>query len=271
MEKSLKGGFSHHHGFDIVNGMDLTHKLMSYIMPILNQRLTSIYSDLISQNNYYLNQIRNLHIIPEISRLKSISEFIKGIHDDIQEISKSDRLSIANLTSLQGMKIDLKEIFHSAIARLEQLVIPSNFEPNEVANSYLVARFSLSNYIVSLVFECILSGNIDDNSVIRLESKIEECLVTLNDITDKLSGSLEQLKRYNSQEIYNINFAQWSYSILQSTNQINNLNNQNFNIDQIQYNTLSYFDINLEKKRLKEFMNSRHSLINNIKIIEDAS
>ncbi|WP_429138699.1 hypothetical protein [Aeromonas allosaccharophila] len=59
MEKSVKGGFSQHQGFDILNGIDVVQRLMACVMPMLNQRLTSIYSDLINQNNSYLNQIND--------------------------------------------------------------------------------------------------------------------------------------------------------------------------------------------------------------------
>lgn len=267
MEKSIKGGFSQHQGFDILNGMDIVQQLMSCVMPMLNQRLTSIYADLINQNNYYLSQVQDQFIIPEISKLKSIAEFIKDVSDEISHISKSNNLSVATLTNIQQRRIDLKQIFHTFIARLEQSVNSSFFDPQNIANSYLVARYSLSNYIVSLVLECIVSGNIDDESINRLESKVKKCFSELNHITQRLSDILENRRYANSNEIRNINsFYRRSYDYM-AQNQVNNLHNQNYNIDQIKNDTLTYFDIEFEKQRLREFINARHDFVKVIRVL----
>lgn len=268
MEKSVKGGFSQHQGFDILNGMDVAQQLMSCVMPMLNQRLTSIYSDLINQNNHYLNQIQDQFIVPEISKLKSIAEFIQDVSEDMHHISKSNNLSIATLTNIQQRRIDLKQIFHTFITRLEGSINAQFFDPQSIANSYLIARYALSNYIVSLVLECIVSGNIDDDSVLRLEEKVEKCFNELNRITEKLSTILENRKFANANEINNINsFYRWSYDYT-AQNQVNNLNNQNYSIDNIKNSTLSYFDIDFEKQRLKEFVSARHDFIKTIRITE---
>ncbi|MBB1295504.1 hypothetical protein [Pseudoalteromonas sp. SR41-4] len=268
MEKSMKGGFSQHQGFDILNGMDVAQQLMTCVMPLLNQKLTSIYSDLINQNNHYLNQIQDQFIIPEISKLKSIAEFIQDVSEDMHHISKSNNLSIATLTNIQQRRIDLKQIFHTFITRLEGAINAQFFDPQSIANSYLIARYALSNYIVSLVLECIVSGNIDDDSVQRLEEKVEKYFNELNYITGKLSKILEDRKFANANEINNINsFYRWSYDYT-AQNQVNNLYNQNYNIDNIKNSTLSYFDIDFEKQRLKEFVSARHDFIKTIRITE---
>lgn len=268
MEKSVKGGFSQHQGFDILNGMDVVQQLMTCVMPMLNQRLTSIYSDLINQNNHYLNQIQDQFIIPEISKLKSIAEFIQDVSEDMHHISKSNNLSIATLTNIQQRRIDLNQIFHTFITRLEGATNAQFFDPQSIANSYLVARYALSNYIVSLVLECIVSGNIDDESVQRLEEKVGKCFNELNNITRKLSNILENRKFANANEINNINsFYHWSYDYAVQ-NQVNNLHNQNYNIDNIKNSTLSYFDIDFEMQRLKKFVNARHDFIKTIRITE---
>lgn len=268
MEKSIKGGFLQHQGFDIINSIDIVQQLMNCVMPALNQRLTSIYADLINKNNYYLSQVQDQFIIPEISKLKSIAEFIKDVSDEISHISKSNNLCVATLTNIQQRRIDLKQIFHTFIARLEQSVSSSFFDPQNIANSYLVARYSLSNYIVSLVLECIVSGNIDDESVSRLEFKVEKCFSNLNHITQSLSNILENRRYANFNEINNINsFYRWSYDYM-TQNQVNNLRNQNYNIDRIKNETLTYFDIEFEKQRLREFIKARHNFVKVIRISE---
>lgn len=266
MEKSIKGSFSQHQGFEIINVMDMAQNIMNHVTPMLNQRLSSIYTDLINQNSYYLNQIKDNIIIPEISKLKSISEYIKDVSDDIQSISKSTNLSIATLTNLQRLRVDLKQTFYIFINRLEQSTQSLFFTPIDIANNYLIARYALSNYIVSLVFECIISGNIDDESIRKMESKIDKCFQKLNAITNQLAQSLDSRKFANCNEINSITqFFQWSYNFL-NENKLINLQNENFHIEFIKNNTLSYFDVDFENRKLKDFINARHSLIKNIKI-----
>ena len=269
MEKSIKGGFAQHQGFAIIHSMEIVQTLMASIMPMLNQRLTSIYADLINQNNHYLSQVQDQFIIPEISKLKSIAEFIKDVSDEISHISKSNNLCVATLTNIQQRRIDLKQIFHTFIARLEQSISSNFFDPQNIANSYLVARYSLSNYIVSLVLECIVSGNIDDESVERLESKVEKCFNDLNHITQRLSSILENRRFANSNEINNINsFYRWSYDYM-AQSQVNSLHYQNNDIDRIKSETLIYFDIEFEKQRLRDFIRARHDFVENIIISEN--
>jgi hypothetical protein len=264
MERSIKGGFSQHQGFDIISSMDVVQQLMTYVMPMLNQRLAAIYADLINQNNYYLSQVQDQFIVPEISKLKSIAEFIQDVSDDITHIAKSNNLSVATLTNLQQRRIDLKQTFHTFVSRLEQSVQSDFFNPQDIANTYLVARYALSNYIVSLVFECIVSGNIDDESVQGLESKVDKCFNLLNNITGRLSKLLDDRRLVNSNEINTINsFYRWSYDYL-TQNRVNSLHSENISINNIQNFTLSYFDIDFEKQRLKEFVNERHAFIKTI-------
>ena len=268
MEKAVKGGFSQHQGFEILNGMNVAQQLMARVMPMLNQRLTSIYSDLINQNNDYLNQIQDQFITPEISKLKSIAEFIQGVSEDMHHISKSNNLIIATLTNVQQRRIDLKQTFHMFITRLAGAVNAHFFDPQSIANNYLIARYALSNYIVSLVLECIISGNIDDESVQKLEEKVEKCFNELNHITGKLSSILESRKFSNANEFNNINsFYRWSFDYM-AQNQVSNLHNQNHSIDNVKNSALSYFDIDFEKQRLKEFVDARHDFIKVIKITE---
>ena len=266
MERSIKGGFGQHQGYDIINGMDVAHQLMSHIMPILNQRLVSIYADLIKQNSDYLNQIHDIFIVPEISKLKSIAEYIRDVSDEIEQISKSTNLSIATLTNVQQRRIDLKQLFYTFISRLQQAVGAALFDPANIANSYLIARFALSNYIASLVLECIVAGNIDDVSIAKMKVKVEGCLQELNEITGRLSLILKQKKFSNANEINNINsFYRWSYDYL-AQNQLNNLHFQNRNIDFIQTETLQYFDVAFEIKRLDDFIKARHEVLEKIEI-----
>ena len=137
----------------------------------------------------------------------------------------------------------------------EKLELIQDMEVPEVGLFHLASEFDIS-------------GNIDDESVSRLESKVEKCFSDLNHITQKLSNILENRRYANFSEINNINsFYRWSYDYM-TQNQVNNLYNQNQNIDRIQSETLTYFDIEFEKKRLREFIKARHDFVKVIRISE---
>lgn len=272
MEKSIKGGISQHEGYSIVSSMDMAQKLMYQVMPNLNRKLTALYSDIIAENNYYLAQLQNSFITPEISKLKSIADFTRELLDDIEQISKSEKLSIATLTNVQNQKIELKKTFYTFISFLEQQIHQANsptpiyFNESDLANNYLVARHALSFYIVSLVLECVISGNLDDNSVEKMKERVIESFQSLNDTTTRLSNALKWKIFNNQSEINNINsFHYWSIDYFTQQRQ-NNLYAQNYSINQIQNDKLKFFDIDHEMQRIEKFISSRRTLLQNIQI-----
>jgi len=269
MEKSIKGGFSQHQGFELINSLSLAGDIMSHVIPQLNTKLVSIYADLLNQNNDLLNQLQDTFITPEISRLKSIQEFMREVADEIEEISKSPNLSTATLTNLQQRRIDLKETFHTFFARLKQSVDSSFFDPQAIANNYLTTRHALSGYMASLILECVVSGNVGDKSVASLKNKVEACLNELNSITSRLFEILSD-RQYSIQiEIRDINsFYQWSYNYMVQ-NRISTLHSHNQGIESIKTATLKHFDINVEMQRIDEFINARHRLLQKIEIERD--
>lgn len=266
IEKTIKGGFGRHQGFDLVNSLSLAGDIMAQVMPQLNRRLVSIYADLINQNNDLLNQLRDSLILPEISRLKSIQEFMHEVASEIEEISKSSRLSIATLTNLQQKRIELKEIFHTFLSKLNHSVHPGYFDPQAVANNYIITRHALSGYVASLVLECVISGNVDDEGVMNLKKKVETLLNNLNSITSNLFEILNNKQFFIQNEIRDINsLYNWSFNYV-ATTRIGLLHSQNQGIESIKATTLRRFDIKIEMQRIEEFINARHRLLQRIEI-----
>ncbi|MCC4241207.1 hypothetical protein [Thalassospira povalilytica] len=266
IEKSIKGGFGRHQGFDLIDSLSLAGNLMARVVPQLNRRLISIYSDLINQNNDLLNQLHHSRILPEISKLKSIQEFIHETASEIEEISKSPPLSIATLTNLQQRRIDLKEIFHTSFSRLKCSVDSIYFAESEVANNYIMTTHALSGYVASLVLECVISGNVGDESVANLKKKIEAFLNDLNSITRTLFDILNKKQNAIQNEIISSNtLYRWSFDHL-TNSRINALQNDNQSIEQIKHTTLRHFDIEVEMQRIDEFITSRHIFLKRIEI-----
>lgn len=269
MEKSIKGGFGQHQGFEIISSLSLAGGIMSHVIPQLNTRLIALYSDLLNQNNDLLNQLQDIFITPEISRLKSIQEFMREVANEIEEISKSPQLSTATLTNLQQRRIDLKAIFHTFFTILKQSVDAGYFDPQAIANNYLITRHALSGYMASLVLECVISGNVGNKSVANLKQKVATCLSELNSITARLSEALRRKQCSIQSEIRDINsLYQWSYDYMIQT-RICTLHSHNHNIETMKTNTLKQFNINFEMQRIDDFISARHHLLEKIEIAPD--
>lgn len=266
MEKAIKGGFSKHQGYEIVQGLDLAQQIMTHVMPCLNQKLFSIYAEIINQNANYIEQIQNIFIIPELSHLKSISDYLKDVSLEIGQITKSNNLSTATLTNIQQNRINLKKTFYTFLHKLHQSAVSNFFDPQAIADNYLITRYALSNYIVCLVLENIISGNIDDESMGRLNEKVKKAFSELNDITEKLYSILQRRQFSNTAQVSNINsMYYWSIDYLARQN-LNNLQSENSNIERLKTGTLQYLDISFEMKRLDDFIKSRHELLKAVEI-----
>jgi len=264
MERALVGGIAQHQGYDLVNGLNLAQHIMDGLMPVLSHRLIAIYSDLIAQNSAFASQINNIFIVPELSKLKSTSEFIKEVAQDIRLISRSDRLGVATLSNVQQRRIDLNQTFYTFTSRLSQSANGGYFDAQSVADDYFVARHALSNYIVALVLEIIIARTLDDESVTVMRRKVVECFERLNAVTEDLARSLQNRELANWNEINNIdNFYRWSYDFMAS-NRRNSLHAQNQQIRGLKENALSYFDIQFELDRVDEFVRSRHNLVRSV-------
>jgi len=266
MEKSLKGGIDRHEGFEIIDSMQLAQSLMAHVMPQLSQRLASIYRELIEKNSHDLNQIQNSIILPEINKLKSIAEFVREVSDEIETISRSDHLSTATLVNLQSHRVDLRQTFYTFLNHLDNSLAQPSIETQDVSKNYAVTRYALSNYIVTLVLEHIISGNLDDVSIGRLKDKVTKAFEEMNKVTTNLSNVLMQKHFENTNQIHQICNPwqrQWQW---QWQWKLQNLQQQNHGINQIIQEDLKYFDVDNEMKRLEDFIAARHDLLKNVRI-----
>lgn len=271
IEKAINGGFGRHQGFSLLSSFRIAGDIMSHVIPKLNARLTAIYSDLINRNNDLLNHIQDAFVTPEISKLKSIQEFLCEVSCDIEEISRSQQLSTATLTNLQQRRIDLKAIFHMFLSRLGRSVVGQSFDPQDIAANYLTARHALSGYMASLILECIISGNIDNNSVANLRSKLVDCLEKLNSITNELYFYLNNRQYQIQGEIRDINSLYgWTYDLL-TQSRVSALHAQGCQIESLKSTALKEFDIDLELKCADQFIAARRSLLENIQIMDQCS
>lgn len=278
MSKSARNSIGGHKGYEIVSGFDIANKFMYYAMPRLKAKLASVYSDLILENQYHIDLLNNNLTIPNVSLLKSIADYTQQIVEDIEDIAKSVELTTSTLTNLQAQRIKLRTVFYTHIEHLNNSIrgISYNYNQNNgcnnfideknIADNYLLARHSLSYFIVSQVLEQIISGNLDESSVGKLKKRAKKCFDDLNSITQQVAQALKYKIQINSSEIYSINNCyRWSFD--QYVNgRLGSLYGQNNSMQGIIETKLKQFDIDHEMQRLDEFINSRHSLVARIEV-----
>ncbi len=267
MVKSIHGGIEGHKGFAIINGLDIAQDIISHIVPSFNQKLIGIYSDLINQNNFNQNQFLNQFVVPDVCRLKAIADFVKEISGDISNISKSKALTIATLGNVQKNRIELNSMFYKFIEQLNQSIVSPFLDLNAIEHNYDIVKHAASYYIVSLIIEYVLSGNLDEDGSNKMKGKVEACFNKINEITTKLYNIIQGKINNNS---FTINQSSLLWSVLDYANQmnVNGLLIQNNALINIQNKKLSCFNVSEEMERLGLFFNTRYQLLDNVHIVD---
>jgi hypothetical protein len=144
-----------------------------------------------------------------LNELRSITEFYEEIYDDIGDISASKERCNSYLTHVIGNRQKtLKLINHflenlwSWPNRLLGRDFSNNFlaiNYNELSNDYLLCRQAVSNYVICLVFEHVLSGNIDGDNKNKVIKKIERKLNKFKGVDQAIKNSLQQRDANNWQ------------------------------------------------------------------------
>ncbi|TOL90921.1 hypothetical protein [Vibrio parahaemolyticus] len=138
-----------------------------------------------------------------LNELSSITDFFHEVYEDIGDISASRDRCNSYLTLVIGNRQKVLKLIKHFIDKLRgwpatilQRDIVNNkyidINYSALANDYLVCRQAVSNYAVCLVFEYILSGNIDDKSKDKIITKIERVLNLVKDVDLSIKRALEQ-------------------------------------------------------------------------------
>ncbi|GAA7446548.1 hypothetical protein MM0357_12150 [Helicobacter pylori] len=287
----LKGvkGVGGHQGFELINHTELAVNIMNHIASILDYKLAEIYykayaetNRLFDENQRLLAQqnIQNIFVAQQINALNAKTKFLQEAYKDISQISKSEVARQGIYTNLQKIRIELDEIFYNFISQIDQELMVKNF--NDVSNNYICARYALSRYIFALVLEYVVAGLIDNESMKLLKNKVEEAFCSFNQTTRNLRGELNSIQNSNfqtQQYIWDNPFFGWWYNSWNNQpqpqyspyqqNELNRLNNENINIENINNNVLSYFDIKRDKEALFNLIEAPKQYLQNIVITSE--
>jgi hypothetical protein len=138
-----------------------------------------------------------------LNELSSITEFFEEIYEDIGEISSSKDRCNSYLTHIIGNRQKVLKLIKHFLDNLWNWpgsLLQRDFSNRNyidinyyaLANDYLVYRQAVSNYVICLVFEYILSGNIVEKSKNKIIQKVERILQKFREADNAIKGSLEQ-------------------------------------------------------------------------------
>lgn len=145
-----------------------------------------------------------------LNELSSITEFFEEIYDDIGEISASKERCNSYLFHIIGNRQKTLKLIKHFLEKLwswpNRLLMTDFNNRNylqvnyyELSNDYLLCRQAISNYVVCLVFEHVLSGNIDDTSRGKVIKKINRNLQKFKQVDEAIKQSLKQRDANNWQ------------------------------------------------------------------------
>lgn len=148
-----------------------------------------------------------------LNELGSITEFFEEIYEDIGDIAASKERCNSYLTHVVGNRQKSIKLINHFLNNLwswpNRLLWRDQYDRNyisinydELANDYLLCRQAISNYVVCLVFEHILSGNIDEKDRIKVTSKIQKNLQKFDAADAAIKNSLRERDANNWQNYY---------------------------------------------------------------------
>jgi len=145
-----------------------------------------------------------------LNELSSITEFFEEIYDDIGDISASKERCNSYLTHIIGNRQKTLKLIKHFLEKLwswPNKLLMTDFNNrnylqvnySELSNDYLLCRQAISNYVVCLVFEHVLSGNIDDSNREKVIKKINKNLQKFKQVDEAIKQSLKQRDANNWQ------------------------------------------------------------------------
>jgi len=274
MIKSNTGGIREHAGFEAVEMVNLVDSIFMEVDRYYTTQIISQFNNSVKQifnaiNDFKLqinNQILDLKKQEQIEELISFKDFFNDTQDELGEISTSKIRATSYITNLGNIRIKNYKVYRFFIQQLDNWISiilaydslnqnyihdPINFTALE--EDFYFARQSISTYMICLIYEHIICGNIDLISQNKIISKLEIFLNQFNDVEKKIRQAL--VDRYNS----NTNYNNWHWC-------------QNKQYDN---NNISWFvnkcdnEPKFEISMVRDIFNKSSKILENIELKED--
>jgi len=222
MIKSNTGGIQKHAGFEAVEMVNLVDSIFMEVDRYYTTQVISHFNNSVNQifnaiNDFKLqinNQILDFKRQEQIEELISFKDFFDDSQDELEEISTSPIRATSYITNLGNIRRKNYKVYRFFIQQLNNWISTilafDNFNQNYIHNpinftaleeDFYFARQSISTYMICLIYEHIICGNINLKSQNKIISKLEKFLNQFNDIEEKIRQAL--VDRYNSNTNYN--------------------------------------------------------------------
>jgi hypothetical protein len=225
MIKSDTGGIGKHAGFEAVEMVNIVDSIFievdryytAQIISYFNNSVNKIFQA-INAYQYQISQVTDLIIDlkeqEQIEELASFKYFFEDTKDELGEIATSSIRATSYITNLGNIRIKNYKVYRFFIKKLNNWIStilaydsfnqnyinnPINF--NKLEEDFYFARQSISTYMICLVYEHIICGNIDLKSQEKIIIKLENFLRQFKDVEQKIRQAL--VDRFNSNNYYN--------------------------------------------------------------------
>lgn len=225
MIKSDTGGIGKHAGFEAVEMVNLVDSIFMEVDRYYTTQIISEFNDSINQifqaiNAYQsqINQVATLIIDlkeeEQIQELSSFKDFFEDTKDELGEIATSSIRATSYITNLGNIRIKNYKVYRFFIKKLHnwistilaydsfnQSYIYNPIDFNKLEEDFYFARQSISTYMICLVYEHIICGNIDLKSQEKIIAKLESFLKQFKDVEEQIRQAL--INRFHANQNYN--------------------------------------------------------------------
>jgi len=280
MIKSDTGGIGKHAGFEAVDMVNIVDSIFMEVDRFYTTQIISEFNHSVNQifqainaYQFQISQVATLIIDlkeqEQIEELASFKDFFEDTKDELGEIATSSIRATSYITNLGNIRIKNYKVYRFFIKKLDNWIStisaynhitqnyihnPINFDKLE--EDFYFARQSISTYMICLVYEHIICGNIDLKSQEKIIVKLESFLKQFKDVEQKIRQAL--VDRFHSNYYYN----NWNW--YRQDKQYDN-------------NNISWFinkcdnEPEFEISMVKDIFNKSANILENIIIEEDKS
>lgn len=241
MIKSDTGGIQKHVGFEAVEMVNLVDSIFMEVDRYYTTQIISQFNNSVNQifhaiNDYQIeimNQIFYLNEQEKIDELLSFKDFFEDITDELGDIAISPIRASSYISNLIDIRRKNYNIYNFYIQKLENWIniiseynqFTNNYNPinfNELEKDLYFARQSISTYMICLVYEHIICGNIDLKSKDKIINKLQKFLMKFENVEQRIKTTLIQRDNanrswnwyYNPHKQYDSNDINWYLSEL---------------------------------------------------------
>lgn len=258
-------------GFELINPVDIVYDIFDIVKCCFGKQLVQLFDNRINITAEQINYLLNIKEIQAYSKLKAYSLFLKEVYEEINIATKYQKHSLITATNLQKIRIELLKMFNSNVEEIRLNLKSLEVEYKKLFNDYINLRYITEYYIIALIFEYILTERIDDKSIERLKSMINNIKNDYNEASSLFystaNGRAENIKvdGNNIKNRWKLCIVQCFYDYIvvnKMEKEVENLNNFLMSIDDNETDDEIFAIVD-------EFINNRKRLLEDIKIMPD--